>query len=100
MSITDQATAECAREQEKRECLEDDWANWIETEQPCPIPELIPAKVCAQCVNWKPVKLLHLADGTTRLAPGFCTARAAADLLQMSQSYAKHCSFYVEEIPF
>lgn len=100
MLVTDQATADYDCEQENRARLEDDWANWIATEQPHPTPELPPAKVCAQCVNWQPVRLLHLADGTIRTAPGFCTARAAADLLQMSQSYAKHCAFYVEETPF
>ncbi len=100
MLVTDQATADYDCDQEKRARLEDDWAKWAEREQPCPTPELVPPKVCAQCVNWKPERHLRLADGTNRIAPGFCTARAAADLQQMSQDYAERCSFYEECIPF
>ena len=98
MSITDKATAECACEQENRARIEDDWASWMETEQPC--PTLLPQKVCAQCVNWQPERHLYLANGTVRTAPGFCTARAAADLQQMSPDYAERCRFYEEYIPF
>ncbi|PZO52312.1 MAG: hypothetical protein DCF15_13920 [Phormidesmis priestleyi] len=100
MLVTDQATAEYACEQENRARLEDDWASWMETEQPCPTPELVPQKVCAQCVNWRHERHLHLADGTRQTAPGFCTARAAADLQQMSPDYAERCRFYKEYIPF
>lgn len=100
MLVTDQATADYAYEQENRARLEDAWASWTEAEQPCPSPELPPPKVCAQCVNWQPERHLYLADGTVRTAPGFCTARAAADLQQMSPDYAERCRFYKEYIPF
>lgn len=95
----DQATADYEREQAQRAALQDDWADWTERKMPQPPSPPIP-KVCVQCVNWRPARLLHLADGTTRSAPGFCTARAAADLPQMSQDYAERCRFYVEETPF
>lgn len=95
----DQATADYEREQERREALEDDWAVWAESEQPWPTYPPIP-KVCPQCVNWRPARRLRLADGTTQPSPGFCAARAAAALPQMSQDYAERCRFYEEEIPF
>ena len=101
MLVTDQATADYAYEQENRAHLEDDWASWMENEQPCPSPELVPQKVCAQCINWRPERHLRLAaDGTQQTAPGFCTARAAADLQQMSPDYAEHCRFYEVKEPF
>ncbi|WP_240518967.1 hypothetical protein [Leptolyngbya sp. BC1307] len=95
----DPATADYEREQERRAALEDDWAVWAESQQPWPTYPPIP-KGCPQCVNWRPARRLHLADGTTQLSPGFCAARAAADLPQMSQDYAERCRFYAEEIPF
>lgn len=99
MLVTDQATADYAREQENRARLEHDSASWMETEQPC--PTLLPQKVCAQCVNWQLERMLHLADGTIRPTPGFCTARAAADLPQMPSDHAERCKVYeVEEAPF
>ena len=92
----DQATADYEREQEKRAALQDNWAEWAEPQSTCqPI-----SKVCPQCVNWRPERRLHLADGSTQTAPGYCAARAAADLPQMSQDYAERCRFYAEEIPF
>ncbi len=100
MLVTDQATADYIYEQERRAALQDDWAEWAESEQPWPTPQWIPTKVCHQCVNWRAERLLHLTEGSTRTAPGFCTARAAADLPQMSQGYAERCSFYEECIPF
>ena len=99
---TDQATADYECEQAQRAALQDDWAEWVESEQPQPACLPIP-RVCPQCVNWQPEQtlvLMHLADGSTRPVPGFCTARAAADLPQMSQDYAERCRFYAEEIPF
>ncbi len=101
--VTDQATADYDYEQQRRAVFQDDWAEWAEAahSQPTlPDPQFIPTKVCAQCVNWQPERMLNLADGTIRIAPGFCTARAAADLPQMSQGYAKRCRFYKERIPF
>ena len=98
MLVTDQATADCAREQENHARLENDSASWMETEQPC--PTLLPQKVCAQCVNWQPERHLYLANGTVRTAPGFCTARAAAELQQMPSDYAERCPFYDVEEPF
>ncbi len=95
----DQATADYEREQTQRAVLQDDWAIWAESEQPPPTYQRIP-KVCPQCVNWQPARQLHLADGTTQPAPGFCTARAAADLPQMAQEYAERCRFCEEKIPF
>lgn len=95
----DQATADYEREQAQRAALQDDWADCAESEQPQRTYQPIP-KVCPQCVNWRPARRLRLVDGSTRLVPGFCTARAAANLPQMSQDYAEHCRFYEEEIPF
>ena len=96
---TDQATADYEREQAQRTALQDDWAAWAESEQPQTACPPIP-RVCPQCINWQPAKLLHLADGSTWPAPGFCTARAAADLPQMSEDYAERCQLYIEEGPF
>jgi hypothetical protein len=95
----DQATAEYEQEQAAREVLEDDRANWAESEMPQPVSLPI-SRLCAQCVNWQPAMQLHLADGTTRTTPGFCTVRAAADLPQMAQGYAAECQLYEIEIPF
>ena len=95
----DQATADYEREQAQRAALQDDWAEWAEWVDPLPTGQPIP-KVCPQCVNWRPERLLHLADDSTQPAPGFCTARAAADLPQMAQTYAQNCRFYIEEILF
>ncbi len=99
---TDQATADQEYEQERREALEDMWEMWAECEQPQPIPQLMPAKACAQCVNWRPERLLHL-EGCIfpRPTPGFCTPRAAAGLPQVPPDYAERCPFYaVEDISF
>lgn len=60
----------------------------------------LPLPVCTQCTNWQFPRLLHLSDGTEVRSFGFCTARAAADLPQMQQSYAVECQFYDEDIPF
>jgi hypothetical protein len=96
---TDQATADYEHEQEKREALEDDWADWVECEMPQSSNEpLLP--VCDQCVNWQSPRLLHLADGSTQTTPGFCAARTDDDLSQMTQDYAADCRFYEEYIPF
>lgn len=92
----DQATVDYEAEQAKREALADDQAVWAESEMSQPV---IP-KVCAQCVNWRSSRRLHLADGTTQPTPGFCIVRAAADLPQMPQTYAECCQLYEEEIPF
>lgn len=94
---TDQASADQAYEQERREALEDNQAYWQEEDNPS--SDIVP-DLCAQCVNWQPDRQLHLADGTTKRSPGFCTVRAAADLAQVPQDYAAQCSFYEEEIPF
>lgn len=100
MLVTDQATADYDYEQQRRAALQDDRAEWAETAHFQRTTQFIPTRVCAQCVNWQPERMLNLADGTIRIAPGFCTARAAADLPQMSQGYAKRCRFYKERIPF
>lgn len=93
-----QASADYAREQAKREALDDERARWADSEPPEPTSE--PNKVCAQCVNWRPERPLHLADGTTRPSPGFCASRAAAALPQMLPAYAERCRLFEEEIPF
>ena len=92
---TDQATADYEAEQAEREASQDD--RWAQSEQPAykPIPN-----GCSQCINWRPDRQLHLADGSSQSTPGFCSARAAADLPQIPQTYAQDCAFYVEEIPF
>ncbi|NJM99924.1 MAG: hypothetical protein HC800_24790, partial [Phormidesmis sp. RL_2_1] len=72
---TDQATADYEGEQAKLATLQDNQADWVECEQPQPTCRPI-LKVCAQCVNWRAARQLRLADGSTRPAPGFCTARA------------------------
>ena len=98
---TDQATADYEAEQQKREQRTDEHAlerSPVATAEPSPTSPPLP--VCAQCVNWQAQRWLHLADGTTRLRPGYCGVRAAADLPQISQDYAKQCSLYEEYIPF
>ncbi|MEL7223572.1 MAG: hypothetical protein AAF810_27995 [Cyanobacteria bacterium P01_D01_bin.36] len=99
---TDRATADYEAEQQKREIAQDGLAlaqslteDEREHSSDAPIP---PA--CAQCVNWRSQRQLYLADGTISLNSGFCTTRAAADLLQLSQNYAQNSSFFEEEIPF
>lgn len=62
--------------------------------------EYPPAPMCAQCVNWQAARQLMLANGTNQRSPGFCTTRAAADMMQMPQDYAVECLFFAEEIPF
>ena len=99
MSVTDQATADYAHEQERRAALDRDWeALWAEYEQPT--PQRTAAKRCAQCINWSPERLLHLANGNNQPLPGSCGIRADGELPQMSQEYAEHCSFYEVEEPF
>ncbi|NJM99732.1 MAG: hypothetical protein HC800_23645 [Phormidesmis sp. RL_2_1] len=95
----DQATADYEREQEKRAALQDAWADWHEHETSESLSQPLPP-VCAQCVNWQADRRLYLADGSTQLSPGYCAARAAADLPQMSQEYAERCRFYEEDCPF
>lgn len=94
---TDQASADYAYEQERREAQHDNRAYWHETKPPR--TAFVPDQ-CSQCINWQPDRLLHLADGTTQCSPGFCTIRAAADLEQMPQDYAAKCLLYEEDIPF
>ena len=99
---TDQATADYEAEQEKRERLQDDaaLARSLAEDAVSHASDAPPPSLCAQCINWQPNRRLHLADGTTRLSPGYCTTRAAAALPQMPQAYAQQCRFYEEEIPF
>ena len=99
---TDQATADYEAEQEKRERLQDEaaLAQLLAEETLEHASDIPPPLLCAQCINWQPDRRLHLADGTTRLRPGYCATRAAADLPQMAQAYAQQCRFYEEEIPF
>lgn len=99
---TDQATADYEAEQEAREKIQDDSArerslaqdNLAHASDPPPQP------LCAQCVNWEQPRTLHLTEGTTRLRPGYCAIRAAADLSQMSQAHAQQCDLYEVDIPF
>ena len=96
---TDQYSADCQYEQERRTALDDNRAFWAADEVPLVVtPPRQP--VCAQCENWQFGRQLHLADGTTQYSQGFCTLRAAADLQQMSPTYAPTCRFYEEAIPF
>lgn len=95
----DQASADHEREQERRVALQDNQDDWTERAI-APFPEQPIQKLCAQCTRWQPKRLLRLADGTTQPTPGFCTSRAAADLMQMPQAYAEHCRLYEEDIPF
>ena len=98
----DQATADYEAEQEKRERLQDDAAlsRSLTEDASAHISDAPPLPLCAQCVNWQPDRRLHLANGTIQTRPGFCTVRAAANLPQMSQTYAQQCHFYEGEIPF
>ncbi|EDX82624.1 hypothetical protein S7335_925 [Synechococcus sp. PCC 7335] len=97
--ITDQYSAECQYEQERRAALDDNRAFWTADETPLVVtPPASP--VCAQCVNWQYGRQLRLADGTTQYSSGFCTVRAVAELEQMSQDYAATCRLYEEAIPF
>jgi len=59
-----------------------------------------PPVTCSQCENWQAERQLHLADGSTQTIQGFCAARAAADLPQMSQDYAQRCRLFEPYIPF
>ncbi len=59
-----------------------------------------PSVTCPQCENWQAERQLHLVDGSIRTSPGFCTARANADLPQMSQEYAQQCRLFEPYIPF
>ena len=95
---TDQATADYEAEQERLAALRDDYA--LERSLADAIPAPPPSPVCAQCINWQAQRWLHLADGISQLSPGYCAVRAAADLPQMSQDYAKQCALYEEYIPF
>lgn len=100
--VIDEATADYEAEQQKREQRADDRAlerSLAEAAQ-SPTPTPPPSPVCAQCTNWQAERWVHPTDGTSRLRPGNCAVRAAADLPQMSQDYAKQCQFYEEYIPF
>lgn len=96
---TDQATADYQYEQSRREALDDSRAEWTDDQSPWPDQPAI-APVCAQRVNWRAARKLHLADGSTVCSSGFCTLRAVADLQQMSQTYANQCDFFLQNIPF
>jgi len=118
----DSANAAYADEQAQREQLQDDWAReWEEAVYSLKemiehwgapalhaalslLPErysLAPLPpVCAQCENWQAERQLHLADGSTRTLRGFCAARAAADLPQMAQDYARQCRLFEQYVPF
>ncbi|MBE9067191.1 hypothetical protein IQ260_11040 [Leptolyngbya cf. ectocarpi LEGE 11479] len=74
----------------------------IETEL-AELPDTPPLQyqpLCAQCVNWRPPRLLELSNGSTYMSPGLCELRAASDLAQMPQHYAAKCSFYDPDTPF
>ena len=123
LMVSDSANAAYADEQAKREQRQDDSAEaWDEAvlsikelieqwglpalqaalsllpKQYSPVS--VPPVVCSECENWRASRLLHLADGSTRNTPGFCTARAAADLPQVSQHYAQQCQLFEHHMPF
>lgn len=102
--VTDQYSADCEREQARRETLSDsqqqawdeDFAvlemlvnRWGKSQlfaglktlpDRCSASTAPPQLTCAQCTNWRSGRHLHLADGTTRWSDGFCCVRAGADL--------------------
>lgn len=121
--VTDSASAAYADEQAQREQLQDDWAReWEEAVYSLKemiehwgapalhaalslLPERyslapLPLVKCSDCENWQTERQLNLADGSTRTLSGFCAARAAADLPQMSQDYARHCRLFAPYVPF
>jgi hypothetical protein len=93
---TDQATADYEYEQERREVLQDNEADWVEFESALPESQTIPT-LCTQCIQWQPASL---ADSTTSAMTGCCAVRSATKLPQQSQTYAERCRFYEEDIPF
>lgn len=121
--VSDSADAAYADEQARREALQDDWArewedavyslkemieHWgapalyaalsLLTEQSRLAPQ--PPVKCSECENWQAARQLHLVDGSTRTLQGFCAARAAANLPQMSEDYAHQCRLFEQYIPF
>ncbi|MEM6452995.1 MAG: hypothetical protein AAF703_22095 [Cyanobacteria bacterium P01_D01_bin.105] len=56
--------------------------------------------LCKYCTSWQAPRLLKLSDGTTYQTPGYCQSRAAAELEQMPDDYAKICAFFQLDCPF
>jgi hypothetical protein len=123
LMVCDSADAAYADEQERRAQQDDDWAReWEEAVYSLKemiehwgVPALyaalsllpehyslpsLPPVTCSECVNWQTKRQLHLVDGSTRTLQGFCAARAAADLPQMSQDYAQQCRLFEQAMPF
>jgi|GEM_PF-5524489 len=123
LMVFDSADAAYADEQSRRERLDDEWAKeWEdavyslkELIEHWGVPALyaalsllpehyslpsLPPVTCSECVNWQAERQLHLVDGSRRTLPGFCAARAAADLPQMSQDYARQCGLFEQDMPF